>query len=100
MSEPERRRRRLRRHPIRDSDTESRSALTADVHDPLPVTTSGEDRDLEHGLRGLLGSNRSQLSIGAALRARDASRPAESHLAEAEERVVLVRRNWVPRDGR
>ena len=34
----------------------------------------------------------------AALRARDAARPTDEDLAEAEDRVVIVRRNWVPRE--
>mgnify|MGYP001427149121 CR=1 FL=1 len=32
------------------------------------------------------------------MRARDAARPTEADLAEAAQRLVLVRRNWVPRD--
>jgi hypothetical protein len=32
------------------------------------------------------------------MRARDAARPTEADLAEAAERLVLVRRNWVPRE--
>jgi hypothetical protein len=32
------------------------------------------------------------------MRARDASRPTEADLAEAEQRVVVIRRNWVPRE--
>ncbi|MFG1676957.1 hypothetical protein [Micromonospora sp. NPDC049282] len=52
----------------------------------------------ERGLRGLVGSGSSQVSVTAAMRARDAARPTEDDLAQAEERVVLVRRNWVPRE--
>ncbi|WP_348651325.1 hypothetical protein [Micromonospora sp. WMMD1128] len=52
----------------------------------------------ERGLRGLVGSGSSQVSVTAAMRARDAARPSEDDLAEAEQRVVLVRRNWVPRE--
>ncbi|TYC23854.1 hypothetical protein [Micromonospora sp. MP36] len=52
----------------------------------------------ERGLRGLVGSGSSQVSVTAALRARDAARPTDADLAEAEARVVLVRRNWVPRE--
>ncbi|KKK06805.1 hypothetical protein LQ51_06025, partial [Micromonospora sp. HK10] len=57
---------------------------------------SGEEGD--RGLRGLVGSGSSQVSVTAALRARDAARPTEDDLAEAEARVVIVRRNWVPRE--
>jgi hypothetical protein len=52
----------------------------------------------ERGLRGLVGSGSSQVSVTAALRARDAARPSDEDLAEAEARVVIVRRNWVPRE--
>ncbi len=58
----------------------------------------GEEREGERGLRGLVGSGSSQVSVGAALRARDAARPSDEHLAEAEERLTIVRRNWVPRE--
>ncbi|BCJ63863.1 hypothetical protein [Polymorphospora rubra] len=57
-----------------------------------------EDRDAERGLRGLIGSGTSQVNVRAALRARDASRPTAADLAEAQERLVVVRRNWVPRE--
>ncbi|HEY7273658.1 MAG TPA: hypothetical protein VH502_13070 [Actinoplanes sp.] len=64
------------------------------------VPTSGagfvDDRDVERGLRGLVGSGSSQVSVGAALRARDATRPTEAHLAEAERSLTIVRRNWSP----
>ncbi|KAB1913929.1 hypothetical protein F8274_08730 [Micromonospora sp. AMSO31t] len=52
----------------------------------------------ERGLRGLVGSGSSQVSVTAALRARDAARPSDEDLAEAEARVMVVRRNWVPRE--
>jgi hypothetical protein len=38
------------------------------------------------------------VGISAAMRARDAARPTDADLAEAQERLVIVRRNWVPRD--
>jgi hypothetical protein len=56
------------------------------------------EREGERGLRGLVGSGSSQVGVGAALRARDAARPTDEQLAEAEERLVIVRRNWVPRE--
>ncbi|SCE95525.1 hypothetical protein [Micromonospora chokoriensis] len=106
MGEPDRRRRRLRHHP--DSDTAGRgadtpTASTAGVHDgddppPRRRSPGGDDRDGERGLRGLVGSGSSQVGLSAALRARDAARPTEDDLAEAEARVVVVRRNWVPRE--
>jgi hypothetical protein len=58
----------------------------------------GDDREAERGLRGLVGSGSSQVSVGAALRARDAARPTEAQLADAEQNVTIVRRNWSPRE--
>jgi hypothetical protein len=106
MGDPDRRRRRLRHH----SDTEPArpggdgpTASTAGVHDgddppPRRRSAGGDDRDGERGLRGLVGSGSSQVGLSAALRARDAARPDDTDLAEAEARVVVVRRNWVPRE--
>ncbi|WP_091202569.1 hypothetical protein [Micromonospora narathiwatensis] len=59
---------------------------------------TGSAEEGERGLRGLVGSGSSQVSVTAALRARDAARPTDADLAEAEARVVIVRRNWVPRE--
>ena len=59
---------------------------------------SAEEREAERGLRGLVGSGSSQVSVRAAMRARDASRATDADLAEAQERLVIVRRNWVPRE--
>ena len=58
----------------------------------------GDERDAERGLRGLVGSGSSQVSVGAALRARDAARPTDAHLADAEQNLTIVRRNWLPRE--
>jgi hypothetical protein len=58
----------------------------------------GDDREAERGLRGLVGSGSSQVSVGAALRARDAARPTEAQLADAEQNLAIVRRNWSPRE--
>lgn len=76
---------------------------TAGVHDPAEPPRrrggpTGEERDGERSLRGLVGPGSSQVGLSAALRARDAARPTEQELAEAESRLVIVRRNWVPRD--
>jgi len=51
----------------------------------------------ERGLRGLVGAGPSQLTISAAMRARDAARPTPDELAAADE-LPLVRRNYVPPD--
>jgi hypothetical protein len=54
--------------------------------------------EAERGLRGLVGSGSSQVSVGAALRARDAARPTDAQIAEAEQNLAIVRRNWTPRE--
>jgi hypothetical protein len=98
--------------PAVDADVDATVIETMAVEDPDEVTpprprprlprapTSGagfaDDRDVERGLRGLVGSGSSQVSVGAALRARDAARPTEEHLAEAERTLAIVRRNWSP----
>ncbi|WP_433312021.1 hypothetical protein ACQP0U_26255 [Micromonospora sp. CA-269861] len=106
MGDPDRRRRRLRHHadtetarPGADSPTTSTPAVH-DGDDPPPRrrNAGGDERDGERGLRGLVGSGSSQVGLSAALRARDAARPDDDDLAEAEARVVVVRRNWVPRE--
>ncbi|MEV4708901.1 hypothetical protein [Actinoplanes sp. NPDC049316] len=56
------------------------------------------DETGERGLRGLVGSGSSQVSVTAAMRARDAARPTEEQVAAAETELVIVRRNWVPRE--
>jgi hypothetical protein len=94
--EGERRRRRLRR----DSGN-GPTATTAEIAEPdppaaPPARVAPEDRETERGLRGLVGSGSSQVGTSAAMRARDAARPTDADLAEAEERLVIVRRNWVP----
>ncbi|WP_346016015.1 hypothetical protein [Couchioplanes caeruleus] len=63
-----------------------------------PRNGSAGDEPGERGLRGLVGSGSSQVSVAAAMRARDAARPTEEHVAAAETELVIVRRNWVPRE--
>ncbi|HEY3010980.1 MAG TPA: hypothetical protein VGJ63_23395 [Micromonosporaceae bacterium] len=63
-----------------------------------PAAHAAEDREAERGLRGLVGSGATQVAVGPALRARDAARPTDAHLAAAEQELVIVRRGWVPRD--
>ena len=63
-----------------------------------PRPAAGDDREAERGLRGLVGSGSSQVSVGAALRARDAARPTDAQFAEAERDLTIVRRNWTPRE--
>jgi hypothetical protein len=82
-------------------------AMTANVADPEPeaepvyVPANHHDHEeivTERGLRGLVGGGASQVSVAAALRARDAARPSDADLASAEEELVIVRRGWVPRE--
>ncbi|BCB79455.1 hypothetical protein GCM10022251_71950 [Phytohabitans flavus] len=79
-------------------DPDAATAVTSEVLDPDPPARAPDERDTERGLRGLVGSGSSQVGISAAMRARDAGRPTDADLAEARERLVIVRRNWVPRD--
>ena len=89
--------------------------MTAPIEDPAPVAeelpqktrggfsprprpVAGDDREMERGLRGLVGSGSSQVSVGAALRARDAARPTDEQITEAEQSLSIVRRNWTPRE--
>jgi hypothetical protein len=112
----ERRRRRQRSGPVpapppgpprvgRDTSADTAPILDPDL-EPIsgpptaaaPAAAPGEDREAERGLRGLVGSGATQVAVGAALRARDATRPTEADLAATEEQLVIVRRGWVPRD--
>jgi hypothetical protein len=52
----------------------------------------------ERGLRGLVGAGPSQLSISAAMRARDAARPTAADIAAAED-LPIIRRNYIPPTG-
>ncbi|PTA46824.1 hypothetical protein C8054_07000 [Micromonospora sp. RP3T] len=83
-----------------DGSRAPRGARRAELESSEPRGRRGAPSadDGERGLRGLVGSGSSQVSVTAALRARDAARPSEDDLAAAEARVVLVRRNWVPRE--
>jgi hypothetical protein len=53
----------------------------------------------ERGLRDLIGAGHSQVGVSGALRARDVNRPTADDLAEAEQELVIVRRNWRPDDS-
>ncbi len=63
-----------------------------------PMGIHPDDQDLERGLRGLIGPGASQVSISAAMRARDAARATDEDLARAEAELAIVRRGWQPRD--
>lgn len=58
----------------------------------------GDDSDLERGLRGLIGPGASQVSVLAAMRARDAARVTDEDLERAERELEIIRRGWQPRD--
>ena len=94
MAEPHRRRRRVRSETDAPSPADLAS-LTSAVHDPdaEPVV---EDREVERGLRGLVGGGSSQVSISAALRARDATRPTDADLAASATNLIIIRRGWTP----
>src|SRR5689334_11270437 len=120
MAEPERRRRRLRPSSAAPMPTAPAQNPPAQQPQDAPVspapetaggaapapeparrparTGRGDDREVERGLRGLVGSGSSQVSVGAALRARDAARPTDEQLADADRNLTIVRRNWVPRE--
>ena len=53
----------------------------------------------ERGLREIVGAGPSQLGPVRAMRARDANRPTDADIAEAEQDMELVRRNWKPPKG-
>ncbi|MFV2104140.1 hypothetical protein [Micromonospora sp. LOL_024] len=101
MADAERRRRRNRHHGGPETTGGGPTAATAGVHDGGEVPRGrrgGPAEDGERGLRGLVGSGSSQVSVTTAMRARDAARPTDEDLAEAAARIVIVRRNWTPRD--
>jgi hypothetical protein len=99
--ESPRRRRRMRRDPDAESppvpSPASLAALTSPVHDPEEDEAPGhDDRETERGLRGLVGGGSSQVRVTAALRARDATRPTDEDLANAETNLIIIRRGWTP----
>ena len=65
------------------------------VPEPPP---RGEGNESERGLRGLVGAGSSQVSIAAAMRARNASQPSDDDLAAAERSLAIIRRGYVPTD--
>jgi len=68
-----------------------------------PVAAAPRKRRLprdsgERGLRDIVGAGHSQVGISGALRARDVNRPSAEDIAEAEQSLVIIRRNWRPDD--
>jgi hypothetical protein len=94
MTEPHRRRRRVRSEGGQPTPADL-AALTSPVHEP-EAEPSVEDRETERGLRGLVGGGSSQVDVTAALRARDATRPTDADLAAAESDLMIIRRGWTP----
>jgi hypothetical protein len=93
-TQPHRRRRRVRAESDPPSPADL-AALTSAVHDP-EAEPAIEDRETERGLRGLVGGGSSQVGVGAAMRARDATRPTDEQLAASEANLVIIRRGWTP----
>ena len=57
---------------------------------------SDREQAEERAARGLVGAGGSQIRRDQAMRVRDINRPGEDDLAEAEESVQVVHRNWRP----
>jgi hypothetical protein len=98
---PHRRRRRIR--PEADLAVPTPADLAAMAiagHDPASPDPEPEpaleDREAERGLRGLVGGGSSQVGVTAAMRARDATRPSDAELADAEANLMIIRRGWTP----
>jgi hypothetical protein len=100
MTEVPRRRRRVRSEPAGEPPVPSPAdlaAMTPPIHDEDAGGT--DDREVERGLRGLVGGGSSQVSVEAAMRARDATRPTAEDLAAAETNLMIIRRGWTPPDN-
>src|SRR5262245_23958981 len=107
-ADPHRRRRRVRMPDrpgalsagVEGDSVTGATAQTATVHDEPSnwPAQEGETAAVGRGLRGIVGGGSSQVTPGAALRARDATRPRPTDLARAEAELTIIRRNWTPRD--
>ncbi len=95
MAQPHRRRRRVRTGSDATPSPADLAAITSAVQDP-EAEPAVEDREVERGLRGLVGGGSSQVGIAAAMRARDATRPTDEDLAAAEANLMIIRRGWTP----
>jgi hypothetical protein len=104
VSEPARRRRRIRIDggdapaPLATPSPADLAAMTSAIHDS-EGDTGPDEREVERGLRGLVGGGASQVGVAAAMRARDAARPSEEDLAAAEANLMIIRRGWTPPPG-
>ncbi len=98
MSEPARRRRRVRGEgaaPVPGPVSTDPAVTTSAIHDG-DEAAGHDEREVERGLRGLVGGGASQVSVAAAMRARDAARPSDEELAAAEANLMIIRRGWTP----
>jgi hypothetical protein len=97
--------------PVTPADIADRTGGERAVPDQQPSTSTDrplpfdahsghghDERDGERGLRGLVGGGSTQVSVTAAMRARDAARPSDAEIAKAEATLTIVHRGWVPRD--
>jgi len=82
----------------RPSDTRRRRPDQGREREPYDSQLAVPTDDHERGLRGLIGGGSSQVSVEAAMRARDAARPTDADITRAEETLTIVHRGWVPRD--
>lgn len=89
-----------RRDPVpeRPSDTRRRRPDHGREREPYDSHLAVPADDHERGLRGLIGGGSSQVSVEAAMRARDSARPTDADIVRAEETLTIVHRGWVPRD--
>ncbi len=94
MAQPHRRRRRVRPEGAAPSPMELATQTSA--AQDLEAEPGPEEKEVERGLRGLVGGGSSQVGVRAAMRARDATRPTDEELAAAEAELTIVRRGWVP----
>jgi hypothetical protein len=83
----------------RPSDTRRRRPDQGREREPYDGHLAVPTDDHERGLRGLIGGGSSQVSVEAAMRARDSARPTDADIAHAEETLTIVHRGWVPRDS-
>jgi hypothetical protein len=82
----------------RPSDTRRRRPDQGREREPYDSHLAVPIDDHERGLRGLIGGGSSQVTVEAAMRARDSARPSDADIARAEQTLAIVHRGWVPRD--
>jgi hypothetical protein len=86
----QRHRERRRRNRAADEPSGAQAAEAAEVPEP---------KDVDRALRGLVGAGPSQLTLSAAMRARDSSQPTPEDLAEVEAELKVIRRQYVPTES-